>query len=283
MQFIHRRQKRLQQLQKKRPEFAELYEFYSHLYGFFEAQQDDPLTVIPQTETDLMRRKQGFPLLTAESLRLAPETMGPFLNGLTDLLIRHGHQGQEELAALKQALEEGQLDTAALFRACLERDRHPLDEQARATGVQPAMLEYLINTALSFCLHRACEQGLSVATEGWNHGYCPLCGGLPAMGELCDQEGQMRLHCSSCPTAWPFPRIKCAYCGNDDNRHFEYFTAEGDAGYRVNICRKCSCYLKVLDARELGEGLPIEVEDINTLHLDVLAQQEGFTRGKQGE
>jgi len=39
-------------------------------------------------------------------------------------------------------------------------------------------------------------------------------------------------------------------------------------------------YLKVVDSRELGEGLPMDVEDLNSMHLDLMAQKEGFTKGK---
>jgi len=42
-------------------------------------------------------------------------------------------------------------------------------------------------------------------------------------------------------------------------------------------------YLKAVDSRELGEGHPMDIEDINTLHLDILAQKEGFTKGKRLE
>lgn len=40
-------------------------------------------------------------------------------------------------------------------------------------------------------------------------------------------------------------------------------------------------YLNVVDSRELGAGLPMDVEDLNTMHLDLLAQNEGFSKGKR--
>ena len=100
------------------------------------------------------------------------------------------------------------------------------------------------------------------------------------MGEIVGEDGQKKLHCSICASNWQASRMKCSYCGNEERQGLEYFTAEGETGYRVDICRKCSCYLKVVDSRELGEGLPMDIEDLNTMHLDLLAQQEGFAKGK---
>jgi len=46
-----------------------------------------------------------------------------------------------------------------------------------------------------------------------------------------------------------------------------------------NSSRACNCYLKVVDGRELGQGLPMVIEDVVTLYLDILAQRVGFSQG----
>jgi FdhE protein len=46
------------------------------------------------------------------------------------------------------------------------------------------------------------------------------------------------------------------------------------------VCRKCSRYLKTRDARLGDADVPLEAEDLATLHLDLLAGKEGFERGK---
>ncbi len=101
------------------------------------------------------------------------------------------------------------------------------------------------------------------------------------MAELTGEEGVRKLHCAVCATDWNFPRLRCSYCGNTDTDTLEYFTAEGESSHRVDVCRKCSSYLKVVDNRQAGTALPMDIEDVATLHLDLLAQREGFTRGKR--
>lgn len=280
--FIESRKRRLQELGRKYPLFAEIFDFYVQLYGFFGEEREPFLTAAPLRESCGLRRREGFPLLSGESLAIDAARTRSFLFRLLVVLELHGRQGLEDLAALKQAVADDRLDLTRLLRASLDRDRRPLEQAAELAGCQPAILEFVLATALGYALKRCRDEGLAAVTDGWTQGYCPLCGGVPVMGELCGEEGKKQLHCGTCGTSWAFTRLKCSHCGNDDVATLEYFSAEGDAGHRVNVCRKCSCYLKLVDSRAAGAELPLDIEDLATLHLDLMAQQEGFTRGKKG-
>lgn len=279
--FIEARRKRLQELARQHPLFADIFDFYAHLYGFFAGEQESFLTAAPGQE-NAERRREGFPLLSGESLAVDADRARSFLFRLIVVLENHGRQGFEDLATLKRAIADARLDLPRLLRASLDRNRRPLELAAEQAGCQPAILEFVMATALGYALKRCREEGLTAETEGWTQGYCPLCGGVPVMGELAGEEGKKQLHCGSCGTSWAFTRLKCSHCGNDDVATLEYFTAGGDVSHRVNVCRKCSCYLKLVDSRLAGAGLPLDIEDLATLHLDHLAQQEGFSRGKKG-
>lgn len=279
MDFIELRKQRLQELTRQRPEYAEVFHFYEKLHDFLQNEPGDFVTFQAE-DRDGKRRASGFPLLNGDTLQVWSAQAQTFLSRLSAFLGEHGQQGQEEMTRLQQAFAESRVESGALLRACLERNRRPLVAVAQELEVPAQMLEYVLDTALAFALKRAREDGLSASGESWERGYCPLCGGLPAMGELRGDEGRLRLHCASCATAWEVPRLRCACCGNADSDTLEYFTAQGESQYRVNVCRRCDSYLKVVDNRELGRELPMDMEDINTLHLDLLAQREGFTRTK---
>lgn len=278
VKFIRKRIERLQKLQHERPQLAEIFVFYETLFRFLEGEKEPFLAVVPDAASRELKRREGFPLLTGAALRVEGEKAGDFLGRLIRVLKEKGREGQEELARLQGALEDGRIDPAGLLRACLDRDRRALREGAHRAEVAPALVEYVFDTALSYALQRAREEGLSAPVEGWQQGYCPLCGGAPSMGELTEEEGSRRLHCSVCAAAWSFPRLRCPACGSADPDVLEYFTAEGETGYRVDVCRACSSYLKVVDAREAGRDLPMDIEDVSTLHLDLLAQKEGFVK-----
>ena len=279
MNFIDLRRQRLDELTRSRPKYVELFAFYRHLYDYFAAWEGTFITFTP----DPAANDEERPLIAAAAMKIDNERASALLHGLIRLMRDHGAEGLDDLQAIEEALGAGRLDLAALFGACLERERAALQSQAEGAKVLAVLLEYVIQTALSFALHQARAAGLAATAAQWPHGHCPLCGGLPAMGEIAGEEGRRHLHCGTCGTAWVYPRIQCTFCGNTDPDTLGYFTAEGESGYRVDVCRACSCYLKTVDSRQAGAGLPMDIEDVSTLHLDLAAQGEGFTRGKLGK
>jgi FdhE protein len=100
------------------------------------------------------------------------------------------------------------------------------------------------------------------------------------IGELRKDEGERFLLCSSCGFQWRFIRLKCPFCGNEDHEKLRHFHIEAEGkGYRVDVCEECKKYIKTIDIRELNmEVIPL-VEDMGTLHLDIIAQNEGYKRG----
>lgn len=120
------------------------------------------------------------------------------------------------------------------------------------------------------------KYGLLIKESGWSEGYCPICGKEPKIGEIKDEEGRRYLFCNQCGFDWHFKRIVCPFCGNDEQQALAYFTIEGDERYRVDVCNVCKRYIKMVDFRESKEEANLDVEDIATLHLDMLANEEGY-------
>ncbi len=281
MEFIESKLQRLKQLRKQRPQYAEIYDFYAGLCRFLQGQQLGWLRCAPDLDGWEPRRQAGFPLLTRDALQIDAAAASSFITALIDTFIEHGQQGEAELKTLSAAISAGDIASDKLLLACLEKDRAPLEAAANGLEIPAALVEYVCSTALAFGLQQWRDTAPQPLFDGWQEGYCPLCGAVPAMGELAGEEGKKQLHCSICACDWSVTRLKCSYCGNEESDSLEYFTAEGEIGYRVDLCRKCSGYLKVVDSRELGAGLPMDVEDLNTMHLDLLAQKEGFAKGKR--
>ena len=70
----------------------------------------------------------------------------------------------------------------------------------------------------------------------------------------------------------------CPFCENTDHRTLRYFYTEKEKAYRIDICDKCNRYIKTVDSRQLADEIFLLVEDIGTLHLDILAANKGFKR-----
>jgi FdhE protein len=122
------------------------------------------------------------------------------------------------------------------------------------------------------------KYGKVVARLGWSEGYCPICGKEPKIGEIREgEDGKRYLFCHQCGYKWSFRRIKCPFCGNEEQHSLAYFAVEGEERHRVDVCNKCRRYIKMVDVpKTSGDDINLDVEDIATLHLDMLAYEEGY-------
>lgn len=140
-------------------------------------------------------------------------------------------------------------------------------------GSQGDLLKAVMQNAFSRFLLLLREKNTHLIPESWSQGDCPFCGAYPRIGF--DAEDKRTLHCLSCGHSWRFARFKCPSCGNTDYNTQGYFEAEGLDGVRVNFCRECNRYFKIVDTRIRLPEDP-ETEDALTLELDDLAVKEGF-------
>ena len=99
------------------------------------------------------------------------------------------------------------------------------------------------------------------------------------MGRLEKETGKRLLQCHLCRTEWAFKRLECPFCGNSNQEKLRFFCDQEDPAYRVEVCDLCKTYLKTVDAREVDKEVSLFVEDLATLHLDLVAEREGFRRG----
>ncbi len=88
--------------------------------------------------------------------------------------------------------------------------------------------------------------------------------------------GGRRLLCATCLTAWPFRRLRCAYCGEEDEHKLSYFRGEADH-LRVEACESCRRYVKTVDLTRLGLAVPI-VDEVAGAPLDLWAREHGYDK-----
>jgi FdhE protein len=139
------------------------------------------------------------------------------------------------------------------------------------------LVDLFLEESLRPALEKVVEKyGKGIAKAGWTEGYCPICGKEPKIGEIREEEGRRFLFCTQCGFEWRFTRIKCPFCGNEEQQTLAYFSIEGEERYRVDVCNECKRYIKIVDFRETKEEANLDVEDIATLHLDMLANEEGY-------
>jgi len=117
-----------------------------------------------------------------------------------------------------------------------------------------------------------------IETEEHIYNLCPVCGSLPYISDLRNENRSRHLHCSLCGAQWMFPRMRCVFCNNTDFEKLGYFTMDNEPDIRVDFCKICSCYIKNLDCSQFFEIPPMPVEDTGTLHFDFKALENGFIK-----
>jgi FdhE protein len=95
-------------------------------------------------------------------------------------------------------------------------------------------------------------------------------------------EGARRLlACALCGGEWPFGRVLCPACGEQDPIRLPSFSTEAHPAVRLEACETCRRYVKSLDLSEDARPIP-EVDDLVSLSMDLWAENEGFVRIEPG-
>lgn len=110
---------------------------------------------------------------------------------------------------------------------------------------------------------------------------CPFCGGAPQAsifdGGSASSEAGRRLICATCLTSWPFRRVLCPSCGEEDEKKLGYFESAALSHVRIDACDTCGRYLKTIDMSRLGLASPL-VDEVATAALDVWAREHGYQK-----
>jgi formate dehydrogenase maturation protein FdhE len=138
--------------------------------------------------------------------------------------------------------------------------------------------------------------------------HCPVCGGLPQLAySATSSEDLVTPHrfllCSRCSATWPFPRLTCTACAENDTAKLLHFSeigaleaetsgktvrgaeAEGQARatpatmpyVSIDGCSTCKQYVLTIDARREPRAVPV-VDELAALPLYLYASERGLTK-----
>ena len=149
-----------------------------------------------------------------------------------------------------------------------------------STGLSPDVAQFLL-WAVMYPFFRGAARALigDRDTHLWSGSTCPVCAAKPHMAQLRESDGLRVMECWLCSAQWEYPRIRCPFCGNEEQQTLGFFHLEGDEGSRVQVCDSCKRYLKVFDARLIGREVVLSVQHLATLGHDAVAKEEGYLPG----
>jgi formate dehydrogenase maturation protein FdhE len=97
-----------------------------------------------------------------------------------------------------------------------------------------------------------------------------------------DADGARRLlGCALCGAEWPFGRIRCPCCFEEDPTKLPSFQSGTYPMVRIEACEACLRYVKSIDLTADARAIP-EVDDLVSLGMDLWAQEQGYARVAPG-
>jgi FdhE protein len=277
---VERIRRRVEALVKETPSHKEIIEFFKDVVTEQYAIRSKVMTApIEIDEEDMkLKIKEGFPLVEKNALTLDVPSATRLFKRLCKILSRN-KKATQDVERITQALHNNEIDLLELFKQAVSDNVEFITSLSVRLRVRKDVLLFIAKESVKPILEAyANDLKGRVDQEGWWRGYCPVCGSEPFMAEL-REDGDRFLICSACGSEWRFKRLQCPFCEHEEPEGFRYFYAanEGEA-YRVDVCEHCKRYIKTIDTKELGEDIIPLIEDAATLYLDMLAQNEGYTK-----
>ncbi|MGI9478278.1 MAG: formate dehydrogenase accessory protein FdhE [Hyphomicrobiaceae bacterium] len=269
---------RTRQLKQKWPAYGPLLDFYLAVRQAQNASRPEVCIsndrAAMKTDEDaglpdqILMGRNGFPIDIEASHRL-------FMD-----LCRVGKAANEYFSAqvrqIEECLSSDTLDLATLLaRGCEgQAIKHAADEVCLDEGI----LSFLVTNSVRPSIELARDElTFDFKAEIWKQVHCPVCGSLPTISLLQGEPVKRFSLCSQCAFQWPVDRLSCSVCGDSDNEARSYFHDEGEERHRIDVCDRCNHYIKTIDLSDVETADPC-LEDLATLHLDVIAVEKGYSR-----
>jgi len=268
----------IQQIKKKRPGYGKMLDFYQKVK---EAQDKAKasLKIGPihlKKEWKELLGKEGFSLIQKEDFPLDIETSTKLFAILCQIGKDSNPHMAEQVRRIKEVIDNKKIDLKKLLSKGMKEEK--IKKVADESELDKGVLSFLIQSSIKPSIEAGREQLKSeLDLETWLNGYCPVCGSLPLLSLLKGEVGKKYLLCSYCGYQWRIDRLFCPFCNNTEQEFLKYFYGEREETYRIDLCDKCHQYIKTIDYRTLEELDPV-LEDLATLHLDILASQKGYKR-----
>lgn len=118
--------------------------------------------------------------------------------------------------------------------------------------------------------------------QSWDYPtICPICGSKPHLSRLRAADGRRFMFCDRCFTEWEARYLQCVFCGNNQPGSIKYISVDNDDAYQIYTCDECKGYLKTYDERQAGKPTDMYIANMETIYLDMIAQENGYTNHDQ--
>lgn len=273
--------KTIEDYKSSSPHYTELLDLMADILILREEYRKNMKAPIFRVEENLITQKMegGLPLIDFTGNQYDLTRPKEYFKSLISIAEKRMPEVAQNIISI---IKSPEFDWEKMIRASFDHKAEEFDAKELLAGREAEenidLIDLFTEESLRPELEIIAEKyGETVEKSNWSEGYCPICGKEPKIGEIRDEEeGKRYLFCHQCGFKWHFNRIKCPFCGNDEQHSLAYFEVEGEERYRVDVCNKCRRYIKTVELPKSSEEPNLDVEDIATLHLDMIAYDEGY-------
>jgi FdhE protein len=161
----------------------------------------------------------------------------------------------------------------------MRHDHVAIEDMAAAAGIQPAALDTVAQVAAYPVLQSHGKLLQAHVQLSWAHGYCPICGSWPLLGEFRSLDRTRRLRCGRCAGDWRVDWLRCPYCGESGHERLGSLVLEEKLQtLTVETCLHCFGYLKSVTTLQAIPPVELLLRDVETVELDIAARDRGYVR-----
>lgn len=270
--------KRIHHLKKKKPGYKDMLDFFLRIRKEQEKikafLKTDPIQIGEDRKVLLL--KEGFPLLQKEDFTLDIEaSVSLFMS-----LFRIGKEANPVMAEQANKIEELLNNNELNLKNLLGNgyNEKEIEKTIDRLELNKKIFFFFIKESIGPSIKAGLDRiTVSLDSKTWGENYCPVCGSSPCLSLLKGEVGKRYLCCSFCGFQWRTERLICPFCDNKDRDTLSYFYDKDEQAFHIDLCDKCHQYIKTIDLRAV-EGYDLSLEDLATIHLDLLASQEGYKR-----
>ena len=269
-------------LAQRRPAYEKIAEYYAQIFCA-QAKAADEIQLDPvqlPADTLIIKQQEGFPLITLDAFSFDTRSADWLFREICRISIGAAEARATDAQSLLEALDQDSVSTPRLFTLFLEENDFFFKQTAEAIKIDQQFLSFVTYQSLRPSVTLSAAQVSTYLTPAvpWERGCCPICGSPPGLSMI-EDAGARFLLCSFCWHKWSARRLYCPFCDNRDGNSLHYFYSETEPEYRVDVCDKCSSYIKGIDMRKVDRPVYAPLEQVATLHLDMQATQAGHTSG----
>lgn len=218
--------------------------------------------------------KERVPLFEKADLNVSIAKYKEWIFQLIELLTERQPAVNQDMNKIKEQINDEVLEQ--WVKEVLAVNEYYFMAIARNLEISEWIPQFLAEHAIRPYLRVLAEVYAEELANSRPVGTCPCCGEPVRLAVLEGKTGKKVIHCPRCFASWQEKRTKCSHCGKDHDDKMTYFQLERDPSMQLYVCNDCNSYVKVIDSKQRIKIEEPALLDLNTIHLDIIAQEKGY-------